>query len=459
MAARLTEDGRSRVLLLEAGGDDRPSRDLAHAAENLLIHVPAGVAKVLENRRINWMYQTEPEALDGRVFPYPRGRVLGGTSAINGMIYSRGQHADYDGWRQMGCSGWSWDDVLPYYKRSEGQVRGAADAVRGGDGPLVVTDVPDLLPVSRAAIEARCPGRNPRHRRCQRRAARKGVTALQITTPGRLALLERSGLSSPGHAAAKPARADARAGAQEVVFEGRRAVGVEYEQDGVRQIARANAEVVLCGVARSTRRTCSSFQGSAAANLLSGHGLIEVLVDSPRVGENLQDHFNVSLPYRMKPGAASFNAYQRGFGFLAQAAKFALTRGGAFAGTLGQVVAYTLTRPELVEPDIKILFLPLTMELKESGGRQMIVMAEDPRPHHRRLASCGRSRADSVHIKSADLEDLSRHPHQLPDPFPGPAGLPGRGAAGRKRSPGSRRSRPISTSRCSTCRKTRPTTK
>src|SRR4051794_34965278 len=130
LANRLTEDGRSRVLLLEAGGADL----------NPWIHIPIGYGKLFADKRVNWLYESEPEKeLDGRRIIQPRGRVLGGSSSINGLIYIRGQKEDYDHWRQLGNAGWSFDDVLPYFKRAEDQARGA-DELHGAGGPLKVSD-------------------------------------------------------------------------------------------------------------------------------------------------------------------------------------------------------------------------------------------------------------------------------------------------------------------------------
>ncbi len=130
VAARLSESGRNRVLLLEAGGEDR----------NPWIHVPMGYSRLFSNPRVNWMYESEPEPeLEGRSMYQPRGKVLGGTSSINGMVYMRGNPLDYDGWRQRGCTGWDWDSVLPYFKKAEDQERGA-DPFHGVGGPLRVSE-------------------------------------------------------------------------------------------------------------------------------------------------------------------------------------------------------------------------------------------------------------------------------------------------------------------------------
>ncbi|HEX2764522.1 MAG TPA: GMC family oxidoreductase N-terminal domain-containing protein, partial [Allosphingosinicella sp.] len=152
LANRLSEDGRTRVLLLEAGGDDRPLKEPSQFLSNVWIHVPVGYSQTLKDPKVNWLYTTEPDAgTHGRTHVWPRGKVLGGSSSINAMLYIRGQAADYDGWRQLGCEGWAWDDVLPYFRRCQNQERGACD-LHGTGGPLNVSDPRDTHPVSEAVI-------------------------------------------------------------------------------------------------------------------------------------------------------------------------------------------------------------------------------------------------------------------------------------------------------------------
>ncbi len=140
LANRLTEDGRTRVLLLEAGGDDRPLKNPSQFLSNLMIHIPVGYAQTLKDPKVNWLYTTEPDpGTGGRQHVWPRGKVLGGSSSINGLLYIRGQRADYDNWRQLGCEGWSWDDVQPYFRRSQHQERGPCE-VHAVGGPLNVSD-------------------------------------------------------------------------------------------------------------------------------------------------------------------------------------------------------------------------------------------------------------------------------------------------------------------------------
>ena len=154
LANRLSADGKTKVLLLEAGGDDRPLKELSQFLSNMMIHIPVGYARTLKDPKVNWLYPTEADpGTAGRVHMWPRGKVLGGSSSINGLIYIRGQHADYDNWRQLGCEGWSWDDVHPYFRRAQHQERGESDWHATG-GPLNVSDATEHHPVSDAVIEA-----------------------------------------------------------------------------------------------------------------------------------------------------------------------------------------------------------------------------------------------------------------------------------------------------------------
>ncbi|MDP3633272.1 GMC family oxidoreductase, partial [Phenylobacterium sp.] len=154
LANRLSVDTANSVLLLEAGGDDRPTKEPGQFLSNVMIHVPVGYAQTLKDPKVNWLYPTEPDpGTGGRVHTWPRGKVLGGSSSINGLLYIRGQQADYDGWRQLGCEGWGWDDVAPYFRRSQHQERGA-NAHHAVGGPLNISDVTTKHPVSDAVVEA-----------------------------------------------------------------------------------------------------------------------------------------------------------------------------------------------------------------------------------------------------------------------------------------------------------------
>jgi choline dehydrogenase len=284
LAARLTESGRHRVLLIEAGGHDR----------HPWIHIPVGYGKLFTNARFNWLYMSEPEPeLHGRQIIQPRGKVLGGSSAINGLIYIRGQAQDFDHWRQLGNVGWSFDDVLPYFRKAEDQERGADD-LHGTGGPLAVSDPRDRHPLGEAflaAAEAAGHARNPDFNG----ATQEGFGFYQTTT--------RNGRRcSTAIGYLKPARKRANltvvsdAHATRILFEGRRAVGVEYRHGGALHTARAGAEVILASGAINSPQLLQ-LSGVGPAELLRSFG-IEVVADMPGVGADLQDHIQGRLAYR-----------------------------------------------------------------------------------------------------------------------------------------------------------------
>ena len=255
LANRLSASGKHSVLLLEAGPRDR----------NIWIHVPLGYGKLFKAKSVNWMYQTEPEpGLNGRSVFQPRGKVLGGSSSINGLLYVRGQHEDYDRWRQLGNTGWGFDDVLPYFKAAEDQQRGA-DAFHGVGGPLPVSDSRHADPLSDAFIEAAAEAgiaKNPDFNG----AGQEGAGWFQTTTRrGRRASTARSYL--------RPARrrsnlrVETAALAQRIVFEGRRAVAVEYKQDGMLKTARAAKEILVCSGAYNSPQLLQ-LSGIGPADLL-----------------------------------------------------------------------------------------------------------------------------------------------------------------------------------------------
>ena len=180
LAARLTESFAHKVVLLEAGGDDRPLREPSQFMSNMMIHIPIGFGKTLNDPKVNWIYETEVDKGTGdRPHKWPKGKVLGGSSSINGLLYVRGQSADYDNWAQMGARGWSWDEVLPYFKRAQNQERGEIDT-HGVGGPLNVADFPEKHPISAALIEA-CVEAGIPYREDLNNGDQEGCTWFQMT--------------------------------------------------------------------------------------------------------------------------------------------------------------------------------------------------------------------------------------------------------------------------------------
>ncbi|MFN3943816.1 MAG: GMC family oxidoreductase [Allosphingosinicella sp.] len=373
LAARLSEDGRSRVLLLEAGGDDRPLKEPSQFMSNLMIHVPVGYAQTLKDPKVNWLYLTDPDpGTLGRRHVWPRGKVLGGSSSINAMLYIRGQRADYDGWRQLGCEGWAWDDVLPYFRRAQNQERGPCD-IHAVGGPLHVSDVTTRHPVSEAAIEA-CealglPRRDPNG------PDQEGAEWYQVN-------IRNGRRCSAAVAYLHPAmdrpnlRVETRALAARILFEGKRAVGVEYVQDGTMKTARANAEVIVAGGAINSPQLLQ-LSGIGPAGLLREHG-IDVVADLPGVGRNLQDHFVVGATYRLKPGTISVNELTRGWRFVKEVGRYLFSRKGLLTLSAAHIAVFCKSRPDLAGPDIQFHILPATMDSDKLVKQQKMVLEPEP---------------------------------------------------------------------------------
>jgi len=284
LANRLSADGRHSVLLLEAGPKDN----------NLWIHVPLGYGRLFKEKTVNWMYQTEPEpGLDGRTIFQPRGKVLGGSSSINGLLYVRGQHQDYDRWRQHGNSGWGFDDVLPYFKKAENQERGADD-FHGAGGPLPVSDLVHADRLSAAFIAAAAETGIPVNPDFNG-ASQEGAGFFQTTT-------RRGRRASTAVAYLRPARGrrnlqvETSALAQRILFDGHRADTIEFRRAGVLRTARARKEILVSSGAYNSPQLLQ-LSGVGPADLLRQHG-IDVVLDAPGVGHDLQDHMQVRVVMR-----------------------------------------------------------------------------------------------------------------------------------------------------------------
>jgi choline dehydrogenase-like flavoprotein len=294
LAARLSADSQYRVCLIEAGGEGR----------DLLIRMPAGVVAMMPGRPVkinNWAYDTVPQAgLAGRTGYQPRGKALGGSSAINAMLYVRGNPADYDEWASLGCDGWSYEDVLPYFKKSENNQRGAS-ALRGDGGPLQVAEQQSPRPVSQAFVEA-CAENDIAPNPDYNGAVQEGAFLYQVT---QFHQGERNGQRCSAAAAyLHPVMERSnltvltRAHARRILLEGKRAVGIEYQQDGKIHQVRARREVLLCGgTFNSPQLLMLSGLGPRAE--LDKHGIEPVQI-LEGVGQNLQDHLDCVMSYTSK---------------------------------------------------------------------------------------------------------------------------------------------------------------
>ena len=413
LANRLSADPKNRVLLLEAGGDDRPLHNLKQFWTNILIHTPIGFGRTLNDKKVSWLYDTEPDpGSGGRVHKWPKGKVLGGSSSINGLLYIRGQAADYDGWRQMGCEGWSYQDVLPYFRRAQHQERGD-DEFHGTGGPLNVSDITERHPLSAAELEACVEAGIPRSSDINA-GDQEGVTWFQFTIKNGQRHSTAVGylhevMGRPNLAVATEAHT------LRVLLEGKKAVGVEYLQKGQTHTARAQAEVILAAgaVASPQILECS---GIGQAEVLRRAG-VPVVHELKGVGENLQDHYMIGCQYRLKPECTSVNELSRGARLAGEILKYAVSRKGLLSFAVAHTVAFTKSRPELEHPDIQLHMMAASMDLDVLAKTQGLQLERQPgmtcNPCQLRPESRGH-----IHIKSPDSTIYPAiAPNYLSDPY------------------------------------------
>jgi choline dehydrogenase len=354
MAARLSENPKHRVLLLEAGPKDTSP----------WIHMPMAYAKLFAHPKLNWMYESEPEPeLQNRTMYQPRGKVLGGTSSINGMVYMRGNPADYDEWRQRGCTGWDWDSILPYFMKAEDQERGPSDA-HGVGGPLRVSEHPVRWKLAEhfvaAAVEAGLPANDDfnsgrqdgaGHFQCTMKQARRWSTAAAYL----------------GQAKHRPnLTIETEALATKILVEGNKAVGIQYRQRGTLREARTNAEVVVCGGVFNSPQLLQ-LSGLGPGALLRQHG-IPVVRDMPGVGNQLQDHFYVRMAYRCtKPMTLNDvgNSFVRR---TAAGIQYFLTHSGPLASNGICAGGFAKSDERLSRPDIQLNFSTWSFQARDNSG-------------------------------------------------------------------------------------------
>lgn len=343
LANRLSASGKHRVLVLEAGPEDT----------NRWIHIPIGYGKLFAMPEVNWMYQSEPEPQlkNRRVFT-PRGKVIGGSSSINGLVYIRGQREDFDEWARLGNVGWSFDDVLPYFKRAEDQQHGA-DAYHGVGGPLPVTDLPDKHELADAYIAAAGEIGIPRNDDFNG-AQQEGAGYFQSTA--------RNGRrASCAVAYLKPARARANlqvmsnAQVNRVLFEGTRAIGVSYEALGTKHTVRANKEILLAGGSINSPQLLQ-LSGVGPRGLLTKHG-IAVVHASPQAGEGLQDHFYARTIWRCTKPITFNDDMNSAVRRIGVGLKYLLKRRGPLTVSAGYAGAFVRTQPTMTRPDVQLYFI------------------------------------------------------------------------------------------------------
>ena len=346
LANRLTENPATRVILLEAGARDT----------HPMIHIPAGYMKLLDHPTITWGFKAEAdEGTAGRAIPYPRGRVLGGSSSINGMIYIRSQPEDFDHWAQLGNRGWGWDDVLPYFNKAEGWT-GPANGVHGMDGPLHTSHSADRPLLCHKAIEA------GQQIGLQYRADLNdldhdqgdNIGWVQQTRGGRFR-------ASTARTYLRPAMKRGNltvitnAMVRRILFSGTRAVGVEFTHGGAVERVDAGAEILLSAGAIGSPHLLQ-LSGVGDPEHLGGIG-VDVVHALPGVGKNFQDHFLARVTSRVT-GAPSLNARSRGLGLVGEVLRYALTGRGILTDASSLVTASVKVLEESATPDIVAQFAP-----------------------------------------------------------------------------------------------------
>lgn len=387
LANRLTVNGRFKVLLLEAGGEDR----------NPWIHIPLGYGKLFRNPSVNWGYQGVPEqGLNDRSIYHPRGKVLGGSSSINGLLYVRGQAEDYDRWAQMGLKDWGFDGVLPFFQRSESNESGGDDW-RGGSGPQPVSNATASHPLCDTYIAA-CREAGLANNPDFNGETQEGAGYYQST--------HKNGVRwSAAKSYLKPIRnrpnleVRTKALITRVLFEGKRAVGVEYEQNGHLRTLNAGREVLLAAGAINSPQVLE-LSGVGDPARLSDNG-IDVVHASPQVGENLQDHLQVRTVHESLTRNTLNDQYHNLIRRIGIGLEYALLRKGPLTVSAGYAGAFYKTRPELLTPDIQSLFIIFSTD--KMGDRLHDFPGFTASYYQLRPESLGH-----CHIRSAD-------PHDQPD--------------------------------------------
>lgn len=381
LAARLSENPNNKILLLEAG-----------AASHPYSRMPLSFGLLIDNPAANWCYQSEPEpGTANRTIPVPRGKLLGGSSSINGLVWVRGQPLDFDTWAQMGCRGWSWRDVAPVFTRIENFVDGDGSNGRGTAGPLKVSTVPDQNPLYDALFAAsKAAGfkLNPDYNS----EDQEGVVKTQTS-------IYKGRRMSVAYCYIEPAMKHANlhvvtnAMTLSVVLEGKRCVGVEYEKDGKVVQARARETILSAGGVASPQ--ILELSGIGQPELLKRHG-IEVKHELRAVGENFRDHINARIIWKVKDARVSYNHMARGLGSVIQMTKYLATGGGFMSLPSAPLLAFLKTRPELATPDVQMHLVPYSIKDPKTRKLQdfpsMTISCYQLRPE-----SLG-----SIHIRSAD---------------------------------------------------------
>ncbi|MGZ0188256.1 MAG: GMC family oxidoreductase [Alphaproteobacteria bacterium] len=347
LANRLSANPKKSVLLLEAGGPDK----------SFWIHAPLGFGKLMNNPKFNWLFETDPHPATGdRKIPIPRGKVLGGSSSINGMLYVRGQQLDYDGWAQLGNRGWSFADVLPYFAKSE-NFYGEADEFRAKGGLLNVAPPREMHPLSELFLKA-CAEAGHRTGHDYNGESQDGFTHSQSTIDGGKRRSTATAFLDPVRGRTN-LKIVTHAYAQEILFEGSRATGVAYTINGVPQTAMAGQEVILAAGAVQSPQLLE-LSGVGDPEILANAG-IQVRHALPGVGANYQDHYACRVNWRVK-GVGSFNERSHGLHKFWEGLKYVTAKQGLLANTAATAMGFAKTRPEFATPDVQFFMTPASFK-------------------------------------------------------------------------------------------------
>src|SRR3954463_8798599 len=379
LANRLTENGRHQVLLLEAGGGTHP-----------LLRVPVRFAKFINRPGVNWLYASEPEpATGGRNIPVPRGKMLGGSRAINGMVWVRGQAQDYDHWAQLGNRGWSWHDVLPVFRGIESYHAGS-DELRGRGGPLKVTDIDESGPLYESLIEAAASVGIP-YNRDYNGEDQEGIAMTQCSISSGFRMSTAKVYLDPARGR-RNFRVETGAHAQCLLFEGTRCTGVRYTMQGQTFEARAAREVIVSAGSIASPQLLE-LSGIGQVDRLQKLG-ITVVHELRGVGENLRDHWAPRMKWRVGRHGVTFNERARGLRGLGQGLLYITQRRGFLSYPASPMRAFFKTREGLDSPDAMIAIQPMlvTPEVKIARETGITIIAHQMRPESK----------GSIHIKSPD---------------------------------------------------------
>ena len=358
LANRLSANGRHKVLVLEAGGSDK----------RFWIQLPIGYAKTFYDAGVNWMYKTDPDpGTNNRVGYWPRGKVLGGSSSINAMVYIRGQQIDFDDWEANGNPGWGWNDVLPYFKKLEDHDWGESDW-RGAGGPQHIADVSsNYHPTCQSYLEA-CQQAGFNYTDDFNGPQFEGVGTYQITCKNGF---RASTAGSYLHPVLKRdnLQLETRAHVTRVLFDGPKATGIEYHRGGTVHTAHAGKSVILSGGAVNTPQLLQ-LSGVGPVELLKSHG-IDVVADRPAVGQHLQDHLGNS--YYFKSTQRTLNGELAGpIGKLWAGMRYVFTRRGPLSLGVNQGGGFVKSSADLAQPNLQLYYVPATYTTADQGTRPMV---------------------------------------------------------------------------------------